>query len=198
MRVCATSVFETATATGAAGTDWLHNPVCSLCLTHWMADSRLQTHTHACLHVLASPTADATGVNPQPVVDGATCTSILMHERAFDSSMSVWWESRSFSLPLSAATMLCKHKRVPLDALISFIHHYFPPPPPPMSVPHLLSLSLLLSHISYLISTSCCYTTLTVPWYKDQFSTQWTLLSFQQSPFLFSLYASVLSKKPHS
>lgn len=96
-RVCAISVFETVTATGAAGTDWLHNLVCSLCLAPWMADSRLQTHTHACLHVLASAAADATGVNAQPVVDGDTYASLLMNERAFNSSMSVWSKNRSFS-----------------------------------------------------------------------------------------------------
>lgn len=44
--VCVMHVFETVTATGAAGTDWLHNLVCSLCLAPWMADSRPQTHTH--------------------------------------------------------------------------------------------------------------------------------------------------------
>lgn len=47
-------MFETLTATGTAGTDWLHNMVCSFCLAPWMADSRPQnhkSHTHEHIHV---------------------------------------------------------------------------------------------------------------------------------------------------
>lgn len=87
--VCVVWVFETVTATGAAGTDWLHNLVCSLCLAPWMADCRPQTHihththlhrhayTHACLHVrVASPTADGAGADARPMADGDMNTSI--------------------------------------------------------------------------------------------------------------------------
>lgn len=44
------AMFATLTAAGTAGTDWLHNLVCSCCLASWMADSRLQTHTHLSTH----------------------------------------------------------------------------------------------------------------------------------------------------
>ena len=45
-KVCVLCGCLTVAATGAAGTDWLHNLVCGLFLAPWMADSRPQTHTH--------------------------------------------------------------------------------------------------------------------------------------------------------
>lgn len=86
-------VFETVAATGAAGIDWLHNPVCSLCLAPWMADSRPPTqihtspdvlnHMHASTHS-SSPTADGAGVT----AGADMCQSILMKEMVLRSSTS--------------------------------------------------------------------------------------------------------------
>ena len=47
---CPKCIFETLPATGAAGTDWLHNLVCSLCLAPWMADSSTHWHAHTHMH----------------------------------------------------------------------------------------------------------------------------------------------------
>lgn len=95
--VCVMWVFETVAATGAAGTDWLHNPVCSLCLAPWTADSRPPTQTHTSLDMLnhmhagehsSSPTADGAGV----AAGADMCQSILMKERVLRSSTSACLE----------------------------------------------------------------------------------------------------------
>lgn len=86
-------MLETVAATGAAGTDWLHNLVCSLCLAPRTADSRPPTQIHTSPDVLnhmhagthsSSPAADGAGV----AAGGDMCQSTLMKEMVLRSSTS--------------------------------------------------------------------------------------------------------------
>ncbi len=114
-------------------------------------------------------------------------SSILMNERVFGSSMSACLRKPSPSL-LSAAIMLCKHRKAPLDALISFIRSHLPPPPP-LSIfsTYSVSPSLLLSYLAslYLAPISHPYTFQYANQYRIFFYTVSLSLTFLLSPLLF-------------